>query len=87
VRPNESSNQGRSALHYEEASWKGRARRPYIANPDLVERLATGPPLAEVGWETVYGSGPRGDFDYPAIHSIVSEVLGSWASFMRGIQL
>ena len=31
------------------------------------------------------GSGPRGDFDYPAIHSIVSEVLGSWASFMRGI--
>ena len=46
--------------------------RPYIANPDLVEGLATGPPLAEVGWETVYGSGPRGDFDYPAIHSIVS---------------
>src|ERR1700688_1371182 len=30
-----SSNQGRSALHYEEASGKGRARRPYIANPDL----------------------------------------------------
>jgi 2,4-dienoyl-CoA reductase-like NADH-dependent reductase (Old Yellow Enzyme family) len=61
--------------------------RPYIANPDLVLRLATGPPLAEIGWETVYGSGPRGDFDYPAIHSIVSEVLGSRASFMRGIQL
>ena len=61
--------------------------RPHIANPDLVERFATGAPLAEVGWETVYGSGPRGDFDYPAIHSIVSEVLGSWASFMRGIQL
>ena len=61
--------------------------RPYIANPDLVERLATGPPLAEVGRETVYGSGPRGDFDYPPIHSRVSEVLGSWASFMRGIQL
>ena len=61
--------------------------RPYIANPDLVERFATSAPLAEVGWETVYLSGPRGDFDYPAIHSIVSEVLGSWASFMRGIQL
>ncbi len=30
--------------------------RPYIANPDLVERLATGAPLAEVDWETVYGS-------------------------------
>ena len=61
--------------------------RPYIANPDLVERFATGAPLAEVSWETVYGSGPRGDFDYPAIHSIVSEVLGSWASFVRDIQL
>jgi hypothetical protein len=58
---------------------------PYIAN--LVERFATGPPFAEVGWETVYRSGPRGDFDYPATHSIVTEVLGSWACFMRGIQL
>ena len=30
--------------------------RPYIANPDLVQRPATGAPLAEVDWETVYGS-------------------------------
>jgi hypothetical protein len=30
----------------------------YIANPDLVERLATGAPFAEVDWETVYASGP-----------------------------
>jgi hypothetical protein len=66
---------------------RGRARQRYIANPDLVERFATGPPFPEVGWETVYGSGPRGDYDYPATHSILSEVLGSWASFMRGIQL
>jgi N-ethylmaleimide reductase len=41
--------------------------RPYIANPDLVERLATGAPLAEVDWKTVYASGPRGYSDYPAI--------------------
>lgn len=87
MRPNDSSDQGSSALHDEEASGKGRARRPYVANPDLVDRLATGPRLAKVSWETVYGSGSRGDFNYPAIHSIVSEVLGSWASFMRGIQL
>jgi len=40
--------------------------RPHIANPDLVERLATGAPLAEVGWETVYGSGPRGYSGYPS---------------------
>ena len=38
--------------------------RPYIANPDLVERLATGAPLAEVDWEPVYGS------DYTAIPTI-----------------
>ncbi len=43
--------------------------RPYIANPDLVERLATGAPLAEVDWKTVYASGPRGYSDYPAIRS------------------
>jgi N-ethylmaleimide reductase len=41
--------------------------RPYIANPDLVERLATGAPLAEVDWTTVYASGPRGYSDYPAM--------------------
>jgi 2,4-dienoyl-CoA reductase-like NADH-dependent reductase (Old Yellow Enzyme family) len=38
--------------------------RPYIANPDLVERLATGAPLAKVDWETVYGS------DHTAIPTI-----------------
>ncbi|SFU26595.1 alkene reductase [Paraburkholderia aspalathi] len=42
--------------------------RPYIANPDLVERLATGAPLAEVDWTTVYASGPQGYSDYPASH-------------------
>jgi len=41
--------------------------RPYIANPDLVERLATGAPLAEFDWPTVYGSGPQGYSDYPAL--------------------
>ena len=41
--------------------------RPYIANPDLVERLATGAALAEVDWSTVYGSGPQGYSDYPTL--------------------
>jgi len=41
--------------------------RPYIANPDLLERLATGAPLADVDWPTVYASGARGYSDYPAI--------------------
>ncbi len=48
--------------------------RPYIANPDLVERLATGAPLAEVDWKTVYASGPRGYSDYPAIRQVAMAV-------------
>jgi N-ethylmaleimide reductase len=42
--------------------------RPYIANPDLVQRFAADAPLAEVDWETVYGSGPNGYSDYPTYH-------------------
>jgi len=40
--------------------------RPYIANPDLVQRFAAGAPLAEVDWETVYASGSHGYTDYPS---------------------
>jgi N-ethylmaleimide reductase len=39
--------------------------RPYIANPDLIQRFAENAPLAEGDWETVYASGPRGYSDYP----------------------
>jgi N-ethylmaleimide reductase len=39
--------------------------RPYIANPDLVQRFKENAPLAEVDWETVYASGPHGYSDYP----------------------
>jgi N-ethylmaleimide reductase len=39
--------------------------RPYIANPDLVERFATGQALAKVDWETVYARGARGYSGYP----------------------
>src|ERR1700732_3992429 len=31
--------------------------RPYIANPDLVERLATDGPLAQVDWGNAYAPG------------------------------
>jgi N-ethylmaleimide reductase len=41
--------------------------RPFIANPDLVPRLKAGAPLAEIDWTTVYGSGPKGYSDYPAL--------------------
>lgn len=39
--------------------------RPFIANPDLVDRMAIGAPLAEIDWETVYASGSHGYSDYP----------------------
>jgi N-ethylmaleimide reductase len=41
--------------------------RPYIANPDLVERLRRGAPLNEVDRATVYGGGAHGYTDYPTL--------------------
>ena len=41
--------------------------RPFIANPDLVERLQTGAPLAQINPATIYGGGAAGYTDYPAI--------------------
>lgn len=39
--------------------------RPFIANPDLVERLAKDLPLAESNMKTWYTPGPEGYSDYP----------------------
>jgi len=39
--------------------------RPYIANPDLVERLRDGVPLAQGDRTTYYGGGAQGYTDYP----------------------
>ena len=41
--------------------------RPFIPNPDLVERLKTGAPLANLNPETLYGGGAAGYTDYPAL--------------------
>jgi N-ethylmaleimide reductase len=40
---------------------------PYIANPDLVERLRTDAPLNAPDPKTFYGEGPGGYTDYPAL--------------------
>lgn len=40
--------------------------RPYIANPDLAERLQAGAPLNEGDQATWYGGGAEGYTDYPA---------------------
>jgi len=41
--------------------------RPYIANPDLVERLRTGAPLNPPDKTTFYGGGAKGYTDYPTL--------------------
>jgi N-ethylmaleimide reductase len=41
--------------------------RPFIANPDLVERLRLGAPLNPVVKETLYRGGETGYTDYPAM--------------------
>ncbi|WP_084583498.1 alkene reductase [Sphingomonas azotifigens] len=41
--------------------------RPFIANPDLVERLRRDAPLAEAAPETYYGGGAAGYTDFPAL--------------------
>ncbi len=41
--------------------------RPYISNPDLVERLRAGAPLQGDVMATWYSQGPEGYVDYPAL--------------------
>jgi N-ethylmaleimide reductase len=41
--------------------------RPFIANPDLVERLRAGAPLNTPDKATFYGGDARGYTDYPAL--------------------
>lgn len=40
--------------------------QPFISNPDLVERLRNGWPLATPNRKTYYGGGAEGYTDYPA---------------------
>jgi N-ethylmaleimide reductase len=41
--------------------------RPFIGNPDLVERLKQDAPLARFNVERLYGGGPDGYIDYPTL--------------------
>lgn len=43
--------------------------QPFIAKPDLVDRLRHGWPLVEAGREAYYGGGAHGYIDYPAYSS------------------
>jgi hypothetical protein len=46
--------------------------RPFIANPDLVERLRTDAPLAKDDAKTWYTDGPEGYTDYPALEPVAA---------------
>ena len=41
--------------------------KPFIANPDLVERLRRGAPLNAPDKATFYGGGAKGYTDYPVL--------------------
>ena len=41
--------------------------RPFISNPDLVERLQSGTPLNALDPATLYGGGAKGYTDYPSL--------------------
>jgi N-ethylmaleimide reductase len=43
--------------------------KPFISNPDLVERLKTGAPLNEWDKATFYGGGAKGYTDYPTLEA------------------
>ena len=65
-------NNGYDKAMAEEALAKGRADlvafgKPFISNPDLVERLRRGAPLDEWDKTTFYGGGAEGYTDYPAL--------------------
>lgn len=44
--------------------------RPYIANPDLAERMQHGWPLADPDYTTFYGGAQKGYTDYPAYKAV-----------------
>ena len=48
--------------------------QPFIANPDLVDRLRRGAPLATPDRDTWYGGGSDGYTDYPALTPSLTEV-------------
>lgn len=41
--------------------------RPFLANPDLVERIRRGAPLNEPNYDLFYTPGPEGYIDYPTL--------------------
>ena len=49
--------------------------RPFISNPDLVNRLRLNAPLAAVNPDTLYGGGAAGYTDYPRLDPAIADRL------------
>ncbi|MPM76019.1 N-ethylmaleimide reductase [bioreactor metagenome] len=47
--------------------------RPFIGNPDLVQRMREGAPLAKFDRATLYTAGEKGYTDYPTLHALGHE--------------
>jgi N-ethylmaleimide reductase len=56
---------------------------PYVSNPDLVERLAEGVPLAPGDRSTFYGGDARGYVDYPDRHGRIPALAEAGAPAAR----
>lgn len=72
------TNNGYDRAMAENAVASGRADliafgRPFISNPDLVERLRADSPLAQLNRATLYGGGAEGYTDYPALTAVAAE--------------
>ena len=72
------ANNGYDRAMAENAVANGRADliafgRPFISNPDLVERLRKDAPLAQLNRATLYGGGAEGYTDYPALSAVAAE--------------
>jgi 2,4-dienoyl-CoA reductase-like NADH-dependent reductase (Old Yellow Enzyme family) len=70
-------NDGLTREAAEQAIAKGEADaasfgRPYIANPDLVERFRRGAPLNAVNADTIYTADHTGYTDYPVLEAVAS---------------
>jgi 2,4-dienoyl-CoA reductase-like NADH-dependent reductase (Old Yellow Enzyme family) len=70
-------NEGLTKEAAEQAIAKGEADaaafgRPYIANPDLVERFRRGAPLAPVNADTIYSNDRTGYTDYPVLEAVAT---------------
>jgi N-ethylmaleimide reductase len=73
------ANNGYTFEMAEEAIAQGRADliafgRPFISNPDLVERFRRGAPLTEPDRTTFYGGDARGYTDYPTLERAANKV-------------